>query len=138
MDGGLGVALSNIMAVEVADQGADFQAFDGHAFLTLDQPLVNVQLLFPLDLVVHHSPSRCELVIGDHHAIAGLLLQVDCPRDDHIIHLGVNALLRRPAIGLTTLHHHMQGRTQKRPKHLGHILRHLIIVTVFQTPHSGR
>lgn len=68
VDRGIGVALALLVPAEVSDQRTDPQARNLPLLDRLNQPAVNIELLLPLDLVVHHCPRRGELVIRDDNA----------------------------------------------------------------------
>ena len=97
------------MAVEVTHQGANLQANNLLTLYCLHQPLVHIQLLLPLNLVLHDCPRRGELVVDQDHTLVSLLLEVNRTTDGHPIHLMEQTLLHDPAIGNATLHDHMQG-----------------------------
>ena len=138
VDRGGRVTFPEVVAVEVPDQAADLQARNGLALDLLDQPLVNVELLLPLNLLVHHCPCRCELVIDDDDAAVNLLLNVNGSTDLDPINFNEQALFSDVAGSLPPLHNHMKGRTQHGPQLIRHIRFHLCIVLFAQTAYAWR
>ena len=112
MDRGGRVSLAVVVAIEVPDEGTDPQAHNRLVLNRLDQPLVQIELLLPLNLCVHHCPCRCELVVDEDNATFHLFLNVDGPTDLDAINLFKQPLFSDVAGSLPTLHDHMKGRTQ--------------------------
>ena len=97
------------MTAKVPDQSTNLQATDLLAFDLLNKPLVQIELLLPLNLVVHHRPGRGELVVMDGDALRRLLLQINRSTNRDAIHLNEQSLLFGPALCLSSLHHHMES-----------------------------
>ena len=138
VDRGSRVACTVVMAAKVPDQGADLQALNLLAFDRFNEPFVKVELLLPLDLGIHHSPCRSELVVDDHKPTVYLLLNVDGTADLDPIYLFKQTLLSDVTGSLPPLHHHMQGRSQHGPQHVRNIFLDLIVVLFAQTSNARR
>ena len=85
---GLGVSfLGCFKLVEVFDKGADLQTHHLGMLDRFNQPFVDVQLGFPVNLVHHHRIGFDKLVVNDDHTVCGVLLQIDRPADCDSVHL---------------------------------------------------
>ena len=81
-----------ITAVPVTDDGYDLQSLDGLAGHA-KQPSVEVQLVVPVGLLIHHRPCACDFIVADDDPIFVDFLQVDGTRDLPAIELHEYTLL---------------------------------------------
>ena len=67
LDGRIRVSLTilRISSAPVTDNGHDLNVLDRHLLDLLNQPCVDVELVFPINLLVHDRPSAGGLVIID-------------------------------------------------------------------------
>lgn len=133
-----GVSLAGIMPAPIPDQGTDAKANHGLALDAFDQPLVDVELLDPFLLLVHHCPRRGELVVRDDDPFRGFFLKVDGPGDGDAIHFCKQPLLCDVVFGLAALHDNVEGGAKKLPHHLRNVLLHLCVVLLTQPTNPGR
>lgn len=113
-DRGLGIVRipSGLPATPIPDDGHNPEGLDRHFLDGLNQPGIDVELLLPLDLLVHHRPSRYGLVVSDVDTIGVNNLKVYGPGDLPAINLGVETLLDNMVLILAML----QDFVDRRPK----------------------
>ena len=103
------------MTRPIPDQGADTKSCDRVAFNHPDKLGIEVELLFPLRLLVHHRVGTGELVVPEDDALVCELLGIDLPRDQAIIDLYKDPFLVGPVLGCSPLCDDMKGRSQHLP-----------------------
>ena len=74
---GVRVIFAFVMPGEVPDQGTDLKPGNLLPFDLMDEPCIDIQLLFPLSLVLHHCPRRGELVVHNLHSLGSFFLEID-------------------------------------------------------------
>ena len=131
------VSLFDLSAVEVPNEGADLKLDDLLALDSFNEPLVDVQLLLPFNLLLHEGPGAGELVIGDDNPLWGFLLQVDGPADGHAVHVHKQAFFIDVLVVDCVFHVDMDALANELPAQVSHICFDHIIVLFSQPSHSG-
>jgi len=126
------------MARPIPDQGADTKPCDSLALHHPDQLSVEIQLLFPLRLLIHHRVGTGELVVPKDHAIVSKLLGVDLPRDQAVVDLNKDPFFIGPVLGLGPLSDDMESRAQHLPQRVRHIDLDVLVMLLPQPTDAGR
>ena len=74
-------------AAPVADQGADTDRPYGLVLDLVQQPSIDILLVFPLRLVIHDSPCGGELIVRDVNGAILFVLQVDSTGQGYPVNL---------------------------------------------------